>query len=203
MKRRNCLLLVLFVCLGSAFGLPKELKKGMTLEEVTKVCNGKKAVPCSEGVDISYYIYPNIEDSMFPTVIGYFKSKESSEPCLAAVIELSKEIPTSEEGKEIIALFDEYLSILIKQYGKPEIKDGASWYVTTYDITDPNLLSSLDYDFLWLYSLKIGIRELSATWNFSDDYVKSIPELEYIALYAVPSEQEGMAQLKIEYVFTE
>lgn len=131
------------VCFAGPFGL----SMGMTLEEVTEACGGKRP----QLVDDDFYlIEPKKRHSMLETYGVYIDEEHG----LYYIRAISRDISTSGYGTEIQSAFSSLESSLSKSYGKPTGR---------IDEVDP--ASFWDDEQYWMMALSQGARTLAAGWE--------------------------------------
>lgn len=131
------------VCFAGPFGL----SMGMTLEEVTEACGGKRPQLIDDDV---YLIEPQKRHSMLETY-GVYINEEHGLYCIRA---FTHDISTSGYGTEIQSAFSALESSLSKSYRKPtkridEVAPDSYWTDEKY----------------WMRALSQGARTLAAGWE--------------------------------------
>ena len=156
---------------------PFGLKMGMTLAQITQVCNNIKPKHI-EGD--KYYVYPAKTHPLFKTYIAYVDSSEGLY-CLQAV---SDDIKTNNYGNELKQSFGEIKDRISKTYGNPRM----------IDVVDSN--SIWKGDSYWLTALEEGARIYAAIWErqLKDDLVRV-----YINTSAIM--YKGIGWITLEYDF--
>lgn len=144
------LFLVVILIIGATFtyAAPFGLKMGMTIDEITQVCNGSP--PRYYDRDI-YFITPSKKHSLFENY-GTFIDEIHGLYRLRCV---SPEITTGDDGAELKRYFANALKTISKQYGTPDIIE-----YNNSDTIDNNWFAKLrngtiSYRVLWTNSEKI------------------------------------------------
>ncbi len=180
MKRFITFLVLTAVSL-CAFAQPFGLKKGMTLDEIAKVCGGVAPVKLEED---RYQICPVQNDFNCSLFVVWVDAKQG----LYCIKALSQEIQSNKNGTEIKNEFNAMQSKLSKLYGKAEVVDTIA----------PN--SKLKSSSKWTMALGQGDRQLYATWYPGEG--EDLPDdLSIITLTAM-AEFGIKGYLMLEYEFT-
>ena len=185
MKKLFLLLILTFISL-SIFASPFGLKMGMTLEEVTAACGGKRPERIEN--DDRYIITPEKSHSTFEFYLAWINAEHG----LYRIRGVSEEIETDDYGKNIQNAFYNFEHRLEAIYGTPEITDR---------IIDKE--SYYKEDKYWSYSLRHGARELSAVWSEIIKGSKMKDDVIYVNLHveAVNSYSDEF-YLFLDYVFS-
>lgn len=183
MKRVFVLFFVLFSTFAGLYAGPFGLSNGMTFEEVTEACGGKR--PQRIENDDRYVIEPTKSHSMFKYYIAWINDEHG----LYYVRGISEEIYTNDYGEELKREFYSFKDRVEKIYGTPELVD---------EMTDSNgLFKDEQY---WLYALEKGSRQLYAKWNKDNKKVTLKDDLYFIRLWGAYSGYKK-TQLIIDYEF--
>ncbi|MCM1321361.1 MAG: hypothetical protein NC041_06040 [Bacteroides sp.] len=185
MKKLFLLLIFAFISV-SIFASPFGLKMGMTLEEVTAACGGKRPERIEN--DDRYIITPEKSHSAFDFYLAWINAEHG----LYRIRGVSEEIETDDYGKNVQNAFYNFEHRLEAIYGMPEITDR---------IIDKE--SYYKEDKYWSYSLRRGARELSAVWSKIIKGSKMKDDVIYVNLHveAVNSYSDEF-YLFLDYVFS-
>lgn len=174
--------IIFTLLLGFPFGLfasPFGLKMGMTLDEITEACNGKR--PAHNEND-SYLIEPAKNHPLFKYYVVFVDENIG----LYYIKALTDEMHTNNYGTELKAAFNSITDRVSKGYGNPEITD---------EIAKDSIWKD-DGD--WLNALRDGARTLCAVWGTKKPINKD--NIQYIGISAKYSSfQKGV--ILIEYQF--
>jgi hypothetical protein len=156
---------------------PFGLKMGMTLAQITEVCNNTKPKQI-EGD--RYYVYPAKKHPLFKYYIAYVDFSEGLY-CLQAV---SDDIKTNDYGNEVKSSFTEIKDRISKTYGAPKIIDR---------ISNDSLYREDKY---WIYTLEKGARTYAAIW---DSKLKD--DLDRVFIYVTADIYPEVGWINLEYDF--
>lgn len=187
MKRKVlfCLILIQIIA-ASLYAGPFGLEKGMTFEEVTEACGGKK--PYRIENDDRYYIYPEKSHSRFVKYIAWI----SEDYGLYAVRGISDDIVTNKYGEELKSAFYAFVPRITKVYGEAEeVFDDLTEHDTYYIWRDNQY---------WLNAFKDGGRDLYARWMSEDG--SPLKDDVYRILLWTSSSGYNNTVLLIDYEFT-
>ena len=176
------LLLIFAIMPICMFASPFGLKMGMTLDEITEVCNGVKPKYVEND---GYYIYPAKKHPLFKQYIA-FVDKEKGLYCIRAITD---EIQTNNYGTEIKNAFSEIEERISKTYGRSKL----------IDELDSNTIWKDDN--YWVQALKDGARKYGAIWE-STSKNKLNDDLDMVLIYANAQTFPQVGWIILEYDFS-
>ena len=145
---KKLFLILLFTLLPfTIFAGPFGLKMGMTLEDITLVCEEEP----KHVYDDVYYIKPVKKHPLFET----YKVFVHEEKGLYKIEAMSSLIYSNKFGTELKESFNEVKNRIAKTYGTPMIYD-------KYNKSADSDYSNEEY---WFYALNKGYRSLYASWG--------------------------------------
>ena len=175
------ILMIVFIT-SISFAGPFGLSKGMSLDEVSK--NSEKGYePTSVANNDRYIFVPKKKHDLFEVYVAFI-DKENG---LYGIRARSEKIKTSDYGTELKNAFDVMVTRLSKIYGQPKIID---------KIKHDYHLKEEKY---WLYAVRDGARELSATWSEGDKYTNLPDELERVSIYVSAEFSSGFVIIEYEF----
>lgn len=184
MKKGIVVLVALFTFFSSLYAGPFGLSKGMSFEEVTEACNGKR--PQRIENDDRYLIEPAKSHSTFKTYLAWI----SDEYGLYYIRAISDEITTNDYGTELKNAFYAFEPRVENAYGKGSIFDG---------ITDKETLWKEDK--YWFTALSQGARALYAEWTPKKGETVLKDDLSYVRLWvSKASYRSGALMLDYEFI---
>lgn len=184
MKKRLFVIFALCTMLNALYAGPFGLSKGMTFEEVTEACNGKRPIRLEN--DDRYLIEPAKTHSTFKTYCAWI----SEDYGLYYIRAVSDEIMTNDYGTELKKAFYSFEPRIEKIYGTGHVFD---------DITDKD--SVWTDDKYWFKSLSQGARELYAEWSPKKGEKVLKDDLSYIRLWVTESGyKSGILLLDYEFI---
>ena len=186
LKRVVLSFFIIFITASSVFAGPFGLEMGMSLEYITKACNGTRPERLEN--DDRYLISPTKSHPDFEHYLVWVDETKG----LYRVRAISTEVITSKYGTELKSFFHDMTERLSKAYGKPEI----------YDKINEDVLSVFKTEDQWMWTLHEGSRVLAAVWNKDSRRTTMPDKLSYVDLYAdTPKYSYTKGYLVLEYEF--
>lgn len=173
--------LVVLVASVYAFAAPFGLTMGMTLDEITKACEGMEPQHIEKDY---YYIYPQKKHELFETYIAFVDKKYG----LYYLRAISKEIATEMYGTKLKEYFYTVNEKLSKAYGEEK----------KIDELDTNYSDTYVEDYKWFDSVVYGHRTFMAIWenvNHIQDNLRKVQT--YVSVKSYPS--RGWVVLEYEF----
>ena len=162
------------------FAGPFGLEMGMTLEQITEVCDGIEPYHLEEDI---YLIEPLKRHPLFPSYAVYVDEKLG----LYSIRAISDEITSNKYGRELKNAFDDITERVAKTYGQPRIienKDPNDYYINRDDY--------------WFYTIKEGSREYYALWT--DDLKDNLIDI-VVDIRIISGVHSGEGILRLTYWF--
>lgn len=176
MKKTLSILVLAFLAI-TIFAAPFGLKMGMTLEDITRACNGVEPQYIENDC---YYVFPAKTHPSFKYYAAYVNEVKG----LYRLIAVSDKISTEADGKELKQVFAETKLRISKIYGEPRIIDELI----------PNALYHDDNK--WRESIAYGERTYKAIWetNLKDN-------LDIVSLSVSTTKYDRPSWIILEYDF--
>ncbi len=181
MKKALLILVLAFLSI-SIFAAPFGLKKGMSINEITAVCDG--TTPKYAGNNC-YYISPAKKHPLFQTYIAFVDSEKG----LYCIQARSRNIETNDYGTETKNAFAEIKDRVSKTYGNPKM----------IDKIEPNAVFKEEY--YWLRALEDGARTYAAIWQ-SNSKNQLKDDLSCIIIYASGISYKKIGWITLQYDFS-
>ena len=182
MKKRFLVGFLIFLTF-SAFAGPFGLRMGMSLDEITDVCNGVEPV----FIEKDFYSFTPVKTH--PLFKYYYIHVDPAEG-LYCIRVLTDDIKPNEYGTELKDSFAEIKNRIEKVYGKPRIVDEI----------DPNSYYKDDNE--WFRALAQGARRYFAVWETSNkNKLKDDLELVGIMAKTYGPDYSPVGYIALEYYF--
>lgn len=175
------ILMITFIA-SITFAGPFGLSKGMSVEEISKLCE-KGCEPTNPDGDDKYIFVPKKKHELFKLYVAAIDEDKG----LYGIIASTDEIPTKGYGTELKNSFNSMVERLSRIYGKPKIIDTV--------VSD----SLLEQDEYWLFSLERGARELSATWEKGEKGTNLPEELDSVSILTAAKHKVGFVIIKYRF----
>jgi hypothetical protein len=178
--KRALLLCLLSLITFSLYAGPFGLEKGMSMEQVKLVCDGREPEALS---DDQYIIFPQKTHPYFVTYIAWISETEG----LYYLKAIGSDLETSKYGTSLKAKFESIEQSLSKTYGMPSRIDelhSESFWVKPDD---------------WMFALAQGDRYFFDVWE--KDNESSLPETITAILLCAEAKSTTCGFITLEYEF--